>query len=152
MAPADPGREGVGDLGLRRSEQARRVDWTITKRTVADQRSTKTISTVYVLKREGTDTAGAADEWDDDSWDELSARHVELARDLGVLSELPLALNSRIVAVLFQRVRSADPMANLQVTIPHPFFGALNWRETLLFIRLHDLDHAGQLAKVAGAF
>ena len=36
--------------------EARRVDWTITKRTVADQRSTKTISTVYVLKREGTDT------------------------------------------------------------------------------------------------
>lgn len=33
-----------------------RVDWVITKRTVADQRSTKTISTVYVLKREGTET------------------------------------------------------------------------------------------------
>jgi len=62
------------------------------------------------------------------------------------------SLLERDRAVLFQRVRSADPMANLQVTIPHPFFGALNWRETLLFIRLHDLDHAGQLAKVAGAF
>jgi len=36
--------------------EARRVDWTITKRTVADQRSTKTISTVYVLKREGGET------------------------------------------------------------------------------------------------
>ena len=62
------------------------------------------------------------------------------------------SLLERDRAVLFQRVRSADPMANLQVTIPHPFFGALNWRETLLFIRIHDLDHAGQLAKVAGAF
>jgi uncharacterized damage-inducible protein DinB len=62
------------------------------------------------------------------------------------------SLLERDRAVLFQRVRGADPMANLQVTIPHPFFGALNWRETLLFIRLHDLDHAGQLAKVAGAF
>ena len=62
------------------------------------------------------------------------------------------SLLERDRAVLFQRVRSADPMANLQVTIPHPFFGALNWRETLLFIRLHDLDHAGQLTKVAGAF
>lgn len=52
---------------------------------------------------------------------------------------------------LFQRVRSAPPMARLEATIPHPFFGALNWRETLLFMRLHDLDHAGQLTQVAGA-
>ena len=28
-------------------------------------------------------------------------------------------------------------------------FGPLNWRETLLFLRLHDLDHAGQLRKIA---
>jgi uncharacterized damage-inducible protein DinB len=52
---------------------------------------------------------------------------------------------------LFARVRSAPPMARLEATIPHPFFGALNWRETLLFMRLHDLDHAGQLQKVATA-
>ena len=54
-------------------------------------------------------------------------------------------------SALFERVRNAHPMARLEATIPHPFFGALNWRETLLFMRLHDLDHAGQLAKVAGA-
>jgi uncharacterized damage-inducible protein DinB len=54
-------------------------------------------------------------------------------------------------SALFERVRSAHPMARLEATIPHPFFGALNWRETLLFMRLHDLDHAGQLTKVAGA-
>ena len=53
---------------------------------------------------------------------------------------------------LFARVRSVHPMSRLEATIPHPFFGALNWRETLLFIRLHDLDHAGQLQKVAAAF
>ncbi len=52
---------------------------------------------------------------------------------------------------LFARVRSAHPMSRLEATIPHPFFGALNWRETLLFMRLHDLDHAGQLQKVAAA-
>jgi DinB superfamily len=63
-----------------------------------------------------------------------------------------LALLERDRAVLFARVRRADPTAQLAATIPHPFFGALNWRETLLFMRLHDLDHAGQLAKVAGAF
>jgi uncharacterized damage-inducible protein DinB len=55
-------------------------------------------------------------------------------------------------AALFQRVRSSPPTARLSATIAHPFFGALNWRETLLFMRLHDLDHAGQLTKVAGAF
>jgi uncharacterized damage-inducible protein DinB len=52
---------------------------------------------------------------------------------------------------LFDRVRSAHPRSRLEATIPHPFFGALTWRETLLFMRLHDLDHAGQLAKVASA-
>jgi hypothetical protein len=61
------------------------------------------------------------------------------------------ALLERDRAALFERVRRADPAARLEATIAHPFFGALNWRETLLFMRLHDLDHAGQLAKVAGA-
>ena len=53
---------------------------------------------------------------------------------------------------LFDRVRAADPAGRLDVTIEHPFFGPLNWRETLLFTRLHDLDHAGQLGKIAAAF
>ena len=53
---------------------------------------------------------------------------------------------------LFERVRAAEPAARLDVTIEHPFFGPLNWRETLLFTRLHDLDHAGQLGKIAAAF
>jgi hypothetical protein len=61
------------------------------------------------------------------------------------------ALLERDRSALFQRVRSAPPTARLEATIAHPFFGPLNWRETLLFLRLHDLDHAGQLAKVAGA-
>ena len=62
------------------------------------------------------------------------------------------SLLERDRAALFEKVRRADPAARLDATIPHPFFGPLNWRETLLFIRIHDLDHAGQLAKVAGAF
>jgi len=62
------------------------------------------------------------------------------------------SLLERDRAVLFEKVRRADPAARLDATIPHPFFGPLNWRETMLFIRIHDLDHAGQLAKVAGAF
>ena len=61
------------------------------------------------------------------------------------------ALLQRDREALFARVRSAHPMSRLEATIPHPFFGALNWRETLLFMRLHDLDHAGQMQKVAAA-
>jgi uncharacterized damage-inducible protein DinB len=52
-------------------------------------------------------------------------------------------------AALFERVLRADPGARLDATVEHPFFGPLNWRQTLLFLRLHDLDHAGQLQKVA---
>jgi len=54
--------------------------------------------------------------------------------------------------MLFDRVRATDPNSHLDVLIEHPFFGPLNWRETLLFTRLHDLDHAGQLGKIAAAF
>ena len=54
-------------------------------------------------------------------------------------------------AELFARVRRADPKARLDATIDHGFFGPLNWREVLLFTRLHDLDHAGQLQKIATA-
>jgi uncharacterized damage-inducible protein DinB len=54
-------------------------------------------------------------------------------------------------AALFARVEAADPQTRLADTVEHPFFGPLNWRETLLFMRLHDLDHAGQLEKIAAA-
>src|SRR5205807_5875389 len=35
--------------------------------------------------------------WDDEAWHILASRHVELARDAGALSELPLAVRSRIL-------------------------------------------------------
>jgi DNA-binding CsgD family transcriptional regulator len=38
----------------------------------------------------------AVDLWDDEAWEALSIRHVRLARDAGALSELPIALNTRI--------------------------------------------------------
>jgi len=53
---------------------------------------------------------------------------------------------------LFERVRRADPQAGLDVMIQHGMFGHLTWREILLFTRLHDLDHAGQLQKIVAAF
>ena len=52
---------------------------------------------------------------------------------------------------LFARVARAAPSERLDITIEHFMFGPLNWRETLLFMRLHDLDHAGQLDKIATA-
>ena len=39
--------------------------------------------------------------WDDDRWHLLSDRHVQLARGVGALSELPLALNMRAIMMLF---------------------------------------------------
>ncbi|MEU5256195.1 ATP-binding protein [Streptomyces longwoodensis] len=42
-------------------------------------------------------SALAAEMWDDCAWTELAARHVHTARALGALTELPLALNSRVV-------------------------------------------------------
>jgi DNA-binding CsgD family transcriptional regulator len=43
----------------------------------------------------------AAELWDDQQWDTLSARHVKIAREAGALSELPLALTSRVYVHLF---------------------------------------------------
>jgi DNA-binding CsgD family transcriptional regulator len=39
--------------------------------------------------------------WDHDSWDVLSARHVDRVREAGALSELPLALTSRAYALIY---------------------------------------------------
>jgi DNA-binding CsgD family transcriptional regulator/tetratricopeptide (TPR) repeat protein len=38
----------------------------------------------------------AVDLWEDEAWDVLATRHVELARDAGALVELPIALHTRI--------------------------------------------------------
>jgi uncharacterized damage-inducible protein DinB len=52
-------------------------------------------------------------------------------------------------AAFFARVLRADPAEHPERVIEHGTFGPLTWRETILFMRLHDLDHAGQLAKIA---
>ena len=54
--------------------------------------------------------------------------------------------------VLFERALRADPRAHLDAMVEHRMFGPLNWCEILLFTRLHDLDHAGQLQKIVVAF
>lgn len=62
------------------------------------------------------------------------------------------SLLERDRTALFDRALAADPGSRLDETIEHRMFGPLTWRETLLFMRLHDLDHAGQLQKIAAAF
>jgi uncharacterized damage-inducible protein DinB len=62
-----------------------------------------------------------------------------------------LTMLDRDRETLFDRALRADPTTRLEQSISHGFFGMLNWRETLLFIRVHDLDHAGQLEKIAAA-
>jgi len=66
-------------------------------------------------------------------------------------AEAWLDILERDRAELFARALTADPQGHLGGTVEHPFFGPLNWRETLLFMRLHDLDHAGQLKQIAAA-
>jgi hypothetical protein len=46
-------------------------------------------------------STSAAELWDDEHWDTLSERHVKIAREAGALSELPLALTSRVYVHLF---------------------------------------------------
>ncbi|WP_322818428.1 DinB family protein [Tepidiforma sp.] len=52
---------------------------------------------------------------------------------------------------LLARVAAARGDEHLHTTIRHPMFGDLNWREWLLFMRVHDLDHLRQLQAIAAA-
>ncbi|MFN0146310.1 MAG: DinB family protein [Dehalococcoidia bacterium] len=54
-------------------------------------------------------------------------------------------------ASLFKRLQSATGDEHLDVKWDHPFFGDLNWREWLLFLRLHDGDHARQVEGIVAA-
>ena len=57
------------------------------------------------------------------------------------------ALRERLLAGAL----AADPEAHLAITWAHPEFGRMNWREWLLFARVHTLDHARQLQAIAAA-
>lgn len=39
--------------------------------------------------------------WDDENWDALSARYLQLAREAGAMNELPLALSTRALILMF---------------------------------------------------
>ena len=68
----------------------------------------------------------ADDLWDDQSWEVLCTRHVKLARQAGALTELPIALRSRIFvhvfageldegAALMQEVRAVTEVTGTQL-------------------------------------
>ncbi|MBZ6254092.1 AAA family ATPase [Streptomyces olivaceus] len=50
-----------------------------------------------VLRWSWLTSALAAETWDEEGWQKLVARHVDTARALGALSELPLALSSQVL-------------------------------------------------------
>jgi hypothetical protein len=52
----------------------------------------------------------------------------------------------------YARVLQATGNEHLDVKIEHPWFGPLNWREWLLFMRVHDLDHMRQLQALTQHF
>jgi hypothetical protein len=52
----------------------------------------------------------------------------------------------------YARVLQARGDEHLDVKITHSTFGELNWREWLLFMRVHDLDHIRQLQALAQHF
>jgi uncharacterized damage-inducible protein DinB len=56
------------------------------------------------------------------------------------------ALRERLIAVVLQQ---ADPQAHLDIVWGHNEFGNMNWREWLLFARVHTLDHARQMQAIA---
>ncbi len=55
------------------------------------------------------------------------------------------ALRERLIAAVLQ----GDPQAHLDIVWRHNEFGSMNWREWLLFARVHTLDHARQMQAIA---
>jgi hypothetical protein len=53
---------------------------------------------------------------------------------------------------LLARALRASGDEHLDVKITHNQFGALSWREWLLFMRVHDLDHMRQLQAITQHF
>ncbi len=95
-------------------------------------------------------------------WNRICAQQILYVALSGELPEdmMPPALPQTIDALiefqqqamdsLYAHVRDADPEAYLHVKWEHQFFGKLNWREWLIFLRVHCLDHAPQLKALSG--
>ncbi len=69
----------------------------------------------------------------------------------GITREDMLATLDTLRERMFVVVLQADPQAHLDITWGHREFGLMNWRECLLFSRVHTLDHARQMQAIAAA-
>lgn len=63
--------------------------------------------------------------------------------------EQMLAELERLRERLIASVLKADPAAHLNILWSHNEFGSMNWREWLLFARVHTLDHTRQMQSIA---
>jgi DNA-binding CsgD family transcriptional regulator len=91
--------------------------------------------------------------WDDARWDVLSRFHVELARSSGALSELPLALNSRVYIHLFrgELETAAALIGEAGVATEATGAGLTPWG-ALALAALHGREHdAAAMLEVAAA-
>ena len=61
-----------------------------------------------------------------------------------------LTAHAEVLAGAVRAVREGRADANAEVVWLHPFLGDLNWREWLLTLRVHSLDHATQLSTLQG--
>ena len=75
--------------------------------------------------------------------DLVSPAPADLTREQ-MLTELE-RLRERLIA----SVLKADPAAHLDILWGHNEFGQMNWREWLLFARVHTLDHTRQMQSIA---
>ena len=73
----------------------------------------------------------------------VPAADLSMEQMLSAISDM----RKRLIASVLQ----ADPQAHLDITWRGSDFGMLNWREWLLFARIHELDHARQLQAIAAA-
>src|SRR3954452_23635887 len=90
--------------------------------------------------------------WDDARWDVLSRFHVDLARSSGALSELPLALNSRIYVHLFRgELETADALIDeARVAIEATDAGLTPWGAVAL-AALRGREHEAAVILEAAA-
>ena len=61
-----------------------------------------------------------------------------------------LATHAEVIGATVSAVREGRADADAEIVWLHPFLGDLNWREWLLTLRVHSLDHANQLAALQG--
>ncbi|RZS60201.1 regulatory LuxR family protein [Xylanimonas ulmi] len=88
--------------------------------------------------------------WDDAAWDELSRKHVALARDAGALAILPIALNTRVgvaagTGEFAEAVRALDEVAALSEVTDAP----ISRYVSLAVLALQGADEAASAVEVA---